>query len=120
MIAGIGTDLVEVARVLKACERPAFLNRIYTEREKGLIAENIRRAAGNFAVKEAVAKVFGTGFVSVRPAEIEILRDKRGKPYVVLWGNAKELAARLGIERIHVSISDTKELAIAFAVGETE
>ncbi len=70
-------------------------------------------------MKEAVAKVFGTGFSSFGPAEIEVLRDGRGKPYVVLLGGAKELADRLGIERIHVSITNTRELAAAFAVGET-
>lgn len=118
MIIGIGTDIIETERVVKACGRNAFLEKVYTERERELIAEKKRSAAGNFAVKEAVSKVFGTGFSRIRPNEIEVLRDGRGKPFVVLHGRAAELAQRLGIERIHVSISDTDTLTTAFAVGE--
>ncbi|MBO5198241.1 MAG: holo-ACP synthase [Lachnospiraceae bacterium] len=118
MIIGVGTDIVEIDRVEQACERMAFLEKIYTEGERTLIAADKRRAAGNFAVKEAVSKVFGTGFSRIKPRDIEVLRDPAGKPYVNLYAGAKQLAQELGIERIHVSISDTKELVVAFAVGE--
>ena len=92
MITGIGTDLVEIARVQKAIGRSAFLEKVYTEKERELIAERAVRAATNFAAKEAVAKAFGCGFAGIAPAEIEVLRQPSGQPYVVLHGRAKEKA----------------------------
>lgn len=118
MIAGVGTDLIEIDRIRKACEKKAFLNRIYTAEERRQAGENISRLAGSFAVKEAVSKVLGTGFRTFFPADIEVLRDELGKPYVNLYGGAKKRADELGLIRIEVSISNTKEHAMAFAVGE--
>lgn len=118
MITGVGTDLIEVERVVKACEREAFLNRIYTEAEKKLIQLDKRKAADNFAVKEAVSKMLGTGFHQVVPIEIEVLRSKTGKPYVNLYGKTKEIADSQGVNSVHVSISNTKDFSMAFVVGE--
>ena len=66
----------------------------------------------------AVAKVFGTGFRTFGPREIEVLRDELGKPYVMLYGKAEETAKRLGIKKLFVSISNTAVYASAYAVGE--
>ena len=118
MVKGIGTDLIEIERIKKACDTEAFLVRCFTEKERNMIKDNSRRAAGNFAVKEAVSKVFGTGVSGFSLKDIEVLRDDFGKPYVNLYGRAKVISETLGIDRIHVSISNTKTLAVAFAVGE--
>lgn len=118
MIFGIGTDLIEINRVVKACERKAFLTKVYTEQEQKLFLSDIRKAASNFAVKEAVVKMFGTGFRAIVPNEIEVLRDKLGKPYVNLYGNALKLAREHNVGRIHVSITNTKELVSAYVIGE--
>lgn len=118
MIKGIGTDLIESQRVIKACEKEAFLEKYFTPAEIALIRKDKRRAANNFSVKEAVAKMFGTGFRTIKPIEIEVLRDELGRPYVNLYGKAKELETELGIEVIHVSISDTNRYASAYVVGE--
>ncbi|MBQ9828594.1 MAG: holo-ACP synthase [Lachnospiraceae bacterium] len=118
MIAGIGTDMIEIKRIKKACEKESFLVRCFTAKELELIGQDPQKAAGNFAVKEAVSKVFGTGFSGFRPIDIEVLRDEKGKPFVNLYGGAEETAAKLGITVIHVSITDTEEYAAAFAVGE--
>lgn len=118
MILGVGIDMIEIARVEKACKKDAFLKRCYTEAEIQNLRHNPASLAGNFAVKEAVAKVFGTGFRGFGPDSIEVLRDELGRPYVNLYKGAKEKADELGIARIHVSISNTKETAIAVAVGE--
>ena len=75
--------------------------------------------AGNFAVKESVAKMLGTGFVGISPKDIEVLRDDKGKPYVNMYNNAKKMAEEKGIDVIHVSISDNKECAIAYVIGES-
>ncbi len=118
MIIGIGTDLIETKRVGTACEKPGFLARYFTVREQNLIAGNSERAAGNFAVKEAVAKMLGTGFRGFFPDAIEVLRDDLGRPYVVLYGRARELAEELKIDTIHVSISNTAQYASAYVIGE--
>ena len=118
MIIGIGTDLIEKERVKKACEKDAFLSYVFTEAETELIKKKIDSAAGNWAVKEAVAKAMGTGFSGMKIKEIEVLRDEFGKPYVKLYGKALEKQKALGIERFFVSISDTKEYTSAVAVAE--
>ena len=61
MLIGVGCDLIEIERVKKACDKEAFLSRIYTERERRQAKGDPRVLAGTFAVKEAVAKVFGPG-----------------------------------------------------------
>jgi holo-[acyl-carrier protein] synthase len=119
MIYGIGNDIIEIKRIKKACEKEAFLRRVYTENE--MLQSNMRASylAGCFAVKEAVSKSFGTGVRNFRLNEIEVLRDKLGKPYVCLTGNAKKIADSLGIMSIHAAITNTKELAAATVVAES-
>lgn len=112
--------MVEIGRMEKACRKDAFLKRTFTPEECRQAEGKPSKLAGNFAVKEAVAKVFGTGFRTFMPGDIEVLRDELGKPYVVLYRGAKLLAEQLGIGRIWVSITNTKEYAVAFAVGEGE
>ena len=118
MIIGIGTDIIEIERIKKACSREAFLLRSFTMPEREFIAGRAEKAAGNFAVKEAVSKVMGTGFRRISLNEIEVLRDSFGKPYIRLYGRAGERALNMGIEKWHVSISNTKTLAIAYVIGE--
>lgn len=118
MIIGIGTDIIEIERIKKACSREAFLLRSFTMPEREFIAGRAEKAAGNFAVKEAVSKVMGTGFRGISLNEIEVLRDSFGKPYIRLYGRASERALNMGIEKWHVSISNTKTLAIAYVIGE--
>ena len=119
MIFGVGSDLIEIARVLKACERETFSCRVFTENERREAFGSEKRLAGDFAVKEAVVKAFGIGFGSIRPGDIEVLRNVSGKPYVNLSGKAKEFADSRGIDNIQGSISDTGELVLAFAVAES-
>ena len=120
MIFGIGTDLIEVERVENSYKKEAFRNKIYTKQEQNLIDGKAQRAAGNFAVKEAVVKAFGTGFGKIAPIEIEVLREKSGKPYVVLYGEAKKMQQEVQVIKIHVSISNIKEYATAYVVMECE
>lgn len=119
LITGIGVDLIEVDRISKACEKESFLQRCFTDNEIKLIDNKWSKAAGNFAVKEAVAKMFGTGFRGIAPKEIEVLRDELGKPYVKLYGKAADLAKDQDISFIHVSITNTKDYANAFVIGES-
>lgn len=118
MITGIGVDLIEVSRVVLAYQKDGFRLRYFTRAEIDLIQEDYKRAADNFAVKEAVAKMLGTGFRGFTPIDIEVLRNLEGKPYVNLYGKAAELAKTQGVTNVHVSITNTKDYANAFVVGE--
>lgn len=119
MITGVGTDLIEVSRVQKAAGRSAFLERVYTKKERELLAARPSSTAGNFAAKEAVAKALGCGFAGIAPAEIEVLRQPSGLPYVILYGRAKEKAEAQGVCKIQISITDTADYALAYAVCES-
>ena len=118
MILGVGTDLVEIERMGRACEKDYFVMRTFTEMESRQAKGSASKLAGSFAVKEAVAKVLGTGFRSFMPIDIEVLRDELGKPYVCLYGGALARFREMGLARIEVSITNTSEWAMAFAVGE--
>lgn len=118
MIIGIGIDLIEIQRVEKACKKQHFFARCFSINEREYIGKNYSSAAGNWAVKEAVAKAFGTGVVGFELSDIEVLREKNGKPYIKLNGNAKVVSNKLGIEKIHVSITNTKEYASAYVIAE--
>lgn len=124
MIVGIGTDRIATARIATALERygERFIARVFTESEyaqanrKNNIA---RRLAMLFAAKEAVAKALGTGFrQGVAPKHIETIHQASGKPEVRLHAGAARAAARLGVARVHVSLSDDAGVAVAFAVAE--
>ena len=86
MIIGIGTDLIESSRVIKACSKSSFQEKIFTKDEIELCKEDKVKFADNFAVKESVSKMLGTGFTGIKPIEIEVLRDSKGKPYVNMYG----------------------------------
>lgn len=117
MIVGIGVDSIRINRVQKAIKREHFLKKIFTEEEIQQMDAKFRRAASDFAGKEAVVKVFGTGFNGIEANEIAILRDEAGAPYVVLTGNAKKMAEEKGIDEWHISITNTEEEATAFVIG---
>ena len=121
MIKGTGIDITEVERIQKNLDCEGFLERIYSERELEYLKSrkfNPQTAAGMFAAKEAVAKSLGTGFLSFGPRQIEILKDDKGKPCAVLSGKALKKAEELKIERIHISITHTKEYAFAQCIVE--
>lgn len=118
MIVGIGTDMIEIDRVVKACEKELFRVKYYTEQERILAMSDYSKLADNFAVKESVSKMLGTGFRGIAPIEIEVLRDSLGKPYVNLYGKALNASNLLGIKKIFVTITNTKLYSSAFVVGE--
>lgn len=117
MIIGVGVDTIEIGRVVRACGREHFLRKIFSEEEIAQMDSGKRRAASDFAGKEAVVKAFGTGFAGIDAAEVEILRDEHGAPYVRLRGKAAEKAESLNVRDWKISITNTKELATAFVVA---
>lgn len=121
MIVGIGTDLIEIQRIAAALEKnERFLQKLYGVQEQQWLSQKANpapSAAANFAGKEAVLKVFGTGLRDCKMNEIEILRDGLGKPYVTLSGDAALVAERLGIQEVLISLSHTHTHALAYAIG---
>jgi len=118
-VLSIGIDIIEVERIESAIRQwdKRFLNRIFTEAERKICRGEIPALAARFAGKEAVMKVLGTGTKGVGWQEIEILADAQGKPLVQLYGKARETAKKLNLTEFSISLSDTKHLAIAAAIG---
>lgn len=116
MIIGIGTDIIEISRVEESLHNNRFMNKVYSKQEQNLIKNNVVVAAGNFAGKEAIAKAIGTGFRNFYPREIEILREKSGKPIVNIKGELIQICTDRGIKRIEVSISHCREYAVGYAI----
>ena len=127
MIKGIGVDLVNKSRINSIYSKHGlrFENKILSLKElEELSTRNdsnkISYLCNNFACKEACSKVLGTGFSNgVKLKDIEVLRNSNGGPFINLYGEALAMANSLEINNIHVSISDSKELSIAFVVGES-
>ncbi|MDO5517600.1 MAG: holo-ACP synthase [Clostridium sp.] len=121
MIIGIGTDIVEINRIDNAVKRTSnFIDKVFTYKEKEYFkTKNFRPEvlAGNFAAKEAVSKALGTGFRGFGLLDIEVLRDDKGKPVVSLSDKIHNLLS-INNFNIHISISHSRDNAIAYAVME--
>jgi len=118
-VTAIGVDIVEIERVESAIKRRGerFLNRIYTETELRICQDRLASLASRFAAKEAVMKVLGTGGIGIGWREIEILTGNDGKPSVKLYGQALNKAEELNLKEVSVSLSDSKQNAVAVAIG---
>ena len=115
----IGVDIVEIERVELAIKRgkERFLNRVYTEVELRTCQDSFSSLASRFAAKEAVMKVLGTGGIGIAWREIEILTGDDGRPSVKLYGQALNKAEELSLKEVAVSLSDSKQYAVAVAIG---
>lgn len=122
MIVGVGCDIIEVDRIRQALAKAPVKLRIYTPAEisycesKGVAADI--SFAGRFAAKEAVLKALGTGLRGGKLQEIEILSGALGRPQVFLHGHFADIAAEIGIKKIHLSVSHIDKTAMAYAVME--
>lgn len=123
MIVALGLDLTEVARIRDMIERHGerFKQRTFTEGERAYCDRNADPAmhyAARFAAKEAVSKALGTGFADgVSWQDIEVLRASSGQPSIALHNGAAARALELGIARVLVTLTHTKEMAAASVVA---
>jgi holo-[acyl-carrier protein] synthase len=120
-----GIDLIKIARVDRMLVRygDRFLERIFTPAEILYCRGRLPELAARFAAKEAVSKALGVGMrmiasEGIRWREVEVIGDMRGKPLVRLYGRAAERANELGLKEWAVSLSHTREHAVAFVVAQ--
>lgn len=122
MIVGIGCDIIEIARIARAIERESFVQRVFAAEEINYCKSRGKQAAASFAArfaaKEAVLKALGTGLRGGELTEIVITNDTLGKPCVELHGYHAQLAEKLGVAGINISLSHGRESAIAYVVME--
>jgi holo-[acyl-carrier protein] synthase len=125
LIVGLGVDIAEVARIKAAIERhgETFLRRLYTAKEQEYcerFKNKYERYAGRFAAKEAAMKALGTGWSrGVRWVDVEVTREKGGRPTIKLAGEATKIAEHLGVKYISLSITHTAEQAFAQVIFES-
>jgi holo-[acyl-carrier protein] synthase len=116
-VIGIGIDLEEIARVERVFAIPRALTRVFTPHEIAycqLKRHRFQHLAARFAAKEAVFKALGTGLSGgLHWTDAEVRNEPSGKPYLILSGPAKALADRLGVHTILISLSHSRQYAIA-------
>ena len=125
MICGSGVDLCEVSRIKDAIGRHGrrFVERIFTEREIAYSeskANSYERFAARFAAKEAGMKALGTGWRrGVAWKDFEVSNLPTGRPALSLHGKAAEIARELGVSNIALSLTHTKDQALAVVTFES-
>ena len=116
MIVGIGVDVTDIARYTDMVERrPGLVERLLTPRERDL---SVQSQAARFAAKEALAKALGSpGGLSWQDAEV--VPTTQGQPTFELRASVAELAASLGVTRVHLTLSHDAGVAVAMVVCES-
>ena len=115
----VGVDIIEINRVAATVDRfgDRFLRRIYTASEIAYCRGRAPQLAARFAAKEAVMKALGTGTRGVGWQEVEVTRQRTGEPGIKLHGRAAARAEKLGIDRLALSISHSRDYAVASVVS---
>ena len=118
-LSAVGVDIIEIERIAAALAKHGerFLARVYTKLEVAACRGRVNELAARFSAKEAVMKALGTGAHGVAWREIEVLPNHRGKPLVYLHGRALERAEKIGLRDVDISLSHSRDFAVAFVVG---
>ena len=117
-----GVDIIEIERIGRVAITygPRFLERIYTKGERQYCRGRHPQLASRFAAKEAVMKALGTGIRGVGWKDIEIRRQRGQAPYIELHGRARLRADQIGLDHLALSLSHSKDFAVASVIGESE
>ncbi|MCH2502783.1 MAG: holo-ACP synthase [Dehalococcoidia bacterium] len=117
-----GVDIIEIPRIKQVLDRygQRFLNRVFTPDEIAYCRGRAPNLAGRFAAKEAAMKALGTGVRGVSWKDIEVIRADSGAPSLRLHGRAEKRAERLQVGEMSLSISHSREYAVAFVVAQRE
>ena len=122
-ILGIGTDIIEVARIGQMIDKhdELFLRRVFTPLEIeycGGRKSAIQHYAGRWAAKEAALKALGTGWSrGIKWTDMEVANLMGGKPELKIHGVANEIATEMGIREMQISISHCRSFAVAYVVA---
>ena len=121
----VGIDMVEITRIERVLKRygDRFFERVFTAAEIAYCRGRSPELAARFAAQEAVSKALGVGMRMIARdgidwKDVEVIGDPRGKPLVRLYGRAAERAGELGLTEWAISLSHTREHAIAFVVAQ--
>lgn len=124
MIVGIGCDIIEIERIARAIKSESFIRRVFTAEEAAYCQRRGQQAAASFAArfaaKEAVLKALGTGLREGSLQEIAVANDGLGKPLVQLSGHFAMLAKQLGVKNIQISLSHSRDFAVAYVIMEDD
>jgi holo-[acyl-carrier protein] synthase len=123
MVKGIGVDMIDVVRIKKLVDRDSrFMEKVFTETEIRYCEPKYRREvhyAARFAAKEAFFKALGTGYRGgMKWTDISVENNELGKPEITLHGKTLENFKKGNYKYTHLSISHTKEYAVAFVIVE--
>ena len=123
MIAGVGTDLVDVNRINeKIAKESGFRELVFSSAEIAYCESKAKKAehyAARFAAKEAFLKAIGTGWKNGTAFnEIEINNDASGKPGIALLGETANTLASVHIKKIWISLSHVEKFASAVVIIE--
>tara|TARA_Y100001960_G_scaffold137384_1_gene145746 strand:+ start:1161 stop:1553 length:393 start_codon:yes stop_codon:yes gene_type:complete len=116
-----GVDIIEIKRVEKVALSygDRFLKRIYTDGEIKYCRGRAPQLASRFAAKEAVMKALGTGIRGVGWRDVEVTRKRGMAPDIKLHGRAQKRASQIGLKGLAISLSHSKEFAVASVIGES-
>jgi holo-[acyl-carrier protein] synthase len=126
MVVAIGIDLVEISRIEEKLSRSnnRFRDRVFTPAEVAYCegrAGRFASYAARFAAKEAAMKALGTGWAEgISWQEIEIFNNPAGAPAIHFSGRALERFNELGARRAHLSLSHSRDTAIAQVLFDSE
>ena len=117
-----GVDIIEIPRIKQVLDRygQRFLDRVFTPDEIAYCRGRAPNLAGRFAAKEAAMKALGTGVRGVSWKDIEVIRADSGAPSLRLHGRAEKRAEWLQVGEMSLSISHSREYAVAFVVAQRE
>jgi len=114
-----GVDIIEIPRVRLVFEKygQRFLDRVFTAGEIAYCRGRASNLAARFAAKEAAMKALGTGVRGVAWKDIEVVRQESGAPSIQLHGRAKNRAEHLGVQEMALSLSHSREYAVASVIA---
>jgi holo-[acyl-carrier protein] synthase len=124
MILGTGIDIVAVDRIRAVLERQKmrFMERVFTPKEQSYCnayRDPAPHYAVRFAAKEAFLKALGTGWSGgIRWVDVEVRREEGKAPVIQIHGEAAQVAARMQVRIVHVSLSHSSENAVATVILE--
>lgn len=121
MVIETGIDMVSIARIERSIQNPKFLEKVYGPIELEYFKRHnmpVETIAAAFSAKEAFGKAIGTGIAGFFLVDVQVAHNEIGKPYLVLSGNAKQIAEEKNL-KFTLSITHTKEYTTAIVIAYT-